>query len=869
MEEAKRLFAFAEHIYYLTEPDKRWWNIKARDVKVRASLRDFREQMEVSLEEWKGGSSIIRSETETAEEEKTKQEQKNTQATTAKVESEAKTIEVEAERGRSKSGGTLHERSRGRRFTISSTDDDDEVTARYEDSDDKSSYLSAPSLPPPSPPSSPPRTTTTAPLFPPPTKSAPHPPASEAKEWRRRHALSEHLREEERKRRLRLEGGIEGGAEVALKYLEVASEAGYGPATYLLAAAVRRGYGDRSRNPRKAKMLLELAAEQEDGDALFEMAMIEAGDEAELRDGPFYRSPETEEKSGVGPREDSFSAALRHLESVGEERERAAERDERRWHSRGVGTEGMGEHAEKGQWDLDFLLPPSKYGYLEHSSEGVRDDVPLGRYRESKLEANRSAANLDRAAHLFWRAVQSSGHVESAFRLGCLLEKGAIHVPLSDGRRRRFSGEEEEAERIRDAIALYRYVRRCAEESGGYHEGATNNLACLLYRCPSSLLSPSLQGSKAEAIALFRELEDRGGGIAANHLGIAIEEREWSPGVQEENRSTDGGVVVVDEEEKPKRQERKEKEAALRYYKLSHERGHVAGSLNAGRVLVELERHSEAEQYLQRAAAADEGQAYYLLAKIAEKEAGEREERKKWRDKERERIDHMARTLAKAPEDEESERTGAAVESKGGSVASLSTPDLWRRWQYYLERALERGVREAALEAGLVQYERAVRGDRGPGAFERVAELFAAGARFGSAEAMNQLGILYEEGRGVPLSLTRAAQLYAAAADLDHPMGLFNRGMALWEGRGADHNPLQARLLFKRVSLSVEFVRRSTCQLTCRRRFLFFFLLSFFLFFLFPFFFLFSFSFFHSFFHAFLNFFRFLLRCPFELLPCL
>jgi TPR repeat protein len=116
---------------------------------------------------------------------------------------------------------------------------------------------------------------------------------------------------------------------------------------------------------------------------------------------------------------------------------------------------------------------------------------------------------------------------------------------------------------------------------------------------------------------------------------------------------------------------------------------------------------------------------------------------------------------------------------------------------YRLERGL--GV-EANPEEGLVWFRRAAkRGD--PWSLTQLAlfaeqadrladaaELYRRAARQGSHLAMNNLGAMFERGRGVPQDAVEAAHWYRRAADLGSPVGMTNLGRLHESGRGVEQD---------------------------------------------------------------------------------
>ena len=76
--------------------------------------------------------------------------------------------------------------------------------------------------------------------------------------------------------------------------------------------------------------------------------------------------------------------------------------------------------------------------------------------------------------------------------------------------------------------------------------------------------------------------------------------------------------------------------------------------------------------------------------------------------------------------------------------------------------------------------------------FKKATELYQKAAQQGHAGAINNLGVLYTEGKGVPQDLTKAAELYQKAAQLGHINAKNNWGIALYEGKGVERDIPQA-----------------------------------------------------------------------------
>ncbi|MGE9984059.1 tetratricopeptide repeat protein [Desulfovibrio sp. SGI.169] len=69
-------------------------------------------------------------------------------------------------------------------------------------------------------------------------------------------------------------------------------------------------------------------------------------------------------------------------------------------------------------------------------------------------------------------------------------------------------------------------------------------------------------------------------------------------------------------------------------------------------------------------------------------------------------------------------------------------------------------------------------------------------ARQGDGQAMNNLGVLYDQGQGVEPDTGRALHWFAQSARAGHPSGMSNYGRMLEQGRGMPANPAEAARWF-------------------------------------------------------------------------
>ena len=65
-------------------------------------------------------------------------------------------------------------------------------------------------------------------------------------------------------------------------------------------------------------------------------------------------------------------------------------------------------------------------------------------------------------------------------------------------------------------------------------------------------------------------------------------------------------------------------------------------------------------------------------------------------------------------------------------------------------------------------------------------------AYLGDTKAMNNLGVCYERGTGVKVSLELAFEWYMKAAELDDVYGCFNVGECYYHGKGVEQDQVLA-----------------------------------------------------------------------------
>ncbi|MDR2744621.1 MAG: sel1 repeat family protein [Desulfovibrio sp.] len=104
------------------------------------------------------------------------------------------------------------------------------------------------------------------------------------------------------------------------------------------------------------------------------------------------------------------------------------------------------------------------------------------------------------------------------------------------------------------------------------------------------------------------------------------------------------------------------------------------------------------------------------------------------------------------------------------------------------EKALSRELGVEALQA----YER--------GDFFRSRDIWQKLAESGDGQAMNNLGVLYDQGKGMEEDPGRAVYWFERAASAGHPAGMSNYGRMLESGRGIAENTREAARWFDRAA---------------------------------------------------------------------
>ena len=82
------------------------------------------------------------------------------------------------------------------------------------------------------------------------------------------------------------------------------------------------------------------------------------------------------------------------------------------------------------------------------------------------------------------------------------------------------------------------------------------------------------------------------------------------------------------------------------------------------------------------------------------------------------------------------------------------------------------------------------------GNFLKARDIWQKLAEEGDAQAMNNLGVLYDQGHGVEPDTGRALHWFAQSAKAGHPSGMSNYGRLLEQGRGIAANPQEAARWF-------------------------------------------------------------------------
>lgn len=102
------------------------------------------------------------------------------------------------------------------------------------------------------------------------------------------------------------------------------------------------------------------------------------------------------------------------------------------------------------------------------------------------------------------------------------------------------------------------------------------------------------------------------------------------------------------------------------------------------------------------------------------------------------------------------------------------------------------------------QYGLGVIFERGMGAVQRdldsAARWYFRAGRQGHPTALNNLGLMYAQGRGVGRDPRRAARLWLEAAQAGHLMAMYNLGLAYYRAEGLDEDPEEALHWFRQAA---------------------------------------------------------------------
>lgn len=86
------------------------------------------------------------------------------------------------------------------------------------------------------------------------------------------------------------------------------------------------------------------------------------------------------------------------------------------------------------------------------------------------------------------------------------------------------------------------------------------------------------------------------------------------------------------------------------------------------------------------------------------------------------------------------------------------------------------------------------------GDYEEARRIWEKMAASGDSQAMNNLGVLYDQGKGVDVDAGRAVYWFAQSANAGNPAGMSNYGRMLEQGRGIPANPEEAARWFDQAA---------------------------------------------------------------------
>lgn len=111
---------------------------------------------------------------------------------------------------------------------------------------------------------------------------------------------------------------------------------------------------------------------------------------------------------------------------------------------------------------------------------------------------------------------------------------------------------------------------------------------------------------------------------------------------------------------------------------------------------------------------------------------------------------------------------------------------------------------EAPVETAKPQWPEGKAGDAAraytAGDYDTARSLWEELAKTGDAQAMNNLGVMYDQGVGVTRDAGQAARWFADSANAGNPAGMSNYGRILEQGRGVPPNPAEAARWFDQAA---------------------------------------------------------------------
>ena len=128
----------------------------------------------------------------------------------------------------------------------------------------------------------------------------------------------------------------------------------------------------------------------------------------------------------------------------------------------------------------------------------------------------------------------------------------------------------------------------------------------------------------------------------------------------------------------------------------------------------------------------------------------------------------------------------------GNSYGMLLNYDLFKRMQEgeQLVSAEEQAKMEENMELAIIWFDGLAAEKEGN--YVKAAELYRQAAEGGQVNAQNNLGLLYEDGKGVKKDLAEAVKWYRKAADNGECNAMFNLGSMYMNGEGVKHDKYEA-----------------------------------------------------------------------------